>query len=305
MTTLRSLSAGDTVKQRRLSDRIEFLIGGEPFTSYVFGDDAAPRPYFYPLIGPGGGGLTRRFPMETGDPAEPTDHPHHRSLWAAYGEVNGQNNWEARAGHAVTRFRRFEETHSEDTLIAHSDWLDSQGRLLCRERLEVTIVPLSNGNRLLDWRIALTAPDDAPVTFGDTKEGGLCAVRLAAPLQGDRGGRIENADGAVGEAECWGKASRWCACSGRLSPGENEAGIAILNHPDGFGYPARFHVRSYGLFAANPIARRAFDPEAEPGDVTLAPGDTVYYHAAVVVFRGSPRDAGLEELWQQFAGISG
>jgi hypothetical protein len=291
------------VSQHRFADRVEFRIDGQPFTSYVFGDAAAPRPYFYPLLGPDGQPMTRRFPMETTVPDEPTDHPHHRSLWAAHGDVNGHDNWNAKPGHAFTRFRRLEETTADDALIAHADWVDANEHLLCRERLAVRIVALENQARLIDWQVTLTSPDDAATTLGDTKEGGLVAVRVAAPLMEGRGGKIENADGAVGEAACWGKPSRWCDYSGALTPGGDTVGIAILDHPESFRHPTIWHVRGYGLFAANPIGRQAFDKSAEPGDVTLEPGNSLHFHYAVVIHRGDARAANIQDIWTLWSGL--
>lgn len=282
-------------------DRVELRVGGEPFTAYVFGDPDAPRPYFYPLLGPGGAPLTRRFPMETTETDEPTDHPHHRSLWTSHGDVNGHDNWNARPNHAVTRFRRFEEHVPDDTIIAHSDYLDADGGLLCHERLTVRVIPLSEEQRLIDWRVTLTAPKDAAVHLGDTKEAGLVAVRLAAPLQGDRGGTIENAEGARGEGECWGKPSRWCDCSGRLTPDGETIGVAILSHPDTFGHPTHWHVRAYGLFAANPFGLSSFTKGAARGDVDLAPGESISFRYAVIPHRGDATTAGIKSLWQRWS----
>ena len=35
-------------------------------------------------------------------------------------------------------------------------------------------------------------------------------------------------------------------------------GVAILNHPDSFRFPTTWHVRTYGLFAANPFGWHDF-----------------------------------------------
>jgi len=289
------------VTQRRRTDRVEFHIDGQLFTSYIFGDAGAARPYFYPLRGPDGHCLTRHFPMETTVPDEPRDHPHHRSLWAAHGSVNGHDNWNANPGHAYTRFRHFGGTAANDTLVAHSDWVDAHESLLCRERLEVRLTVPADGVRVIDWRVTLTAPEDAATTFGDTKEGGLVAVRVAAPLQEDHGGRIENADGAVGESACWGRASRWCDYTGSLTSGGDTVGIAILCHPDSFRHPTPWHVRGYGLFSANPFGLQAFDKNAAPGDFVLEAGASLNFHYAVVVHRGNAQAADIEGLWQRWS----
>lgn len=283
-----------------MGSHINLSVNGEPFTRYVFGDPAAARPYFHPLLGPGGRAVTRRFPIETTDPTEPTDHPHHTSLWTAHGDLNGCDNWTTHPGHGATRFDHFEGEMSEGAFIAQSSCLDAVGRLLCRERLAVRVVPLPNDGRLIDWQVTLTAPD-APLRLGDTKEAGLCAVRVAAPLQENRGGRIETADGGVGEPECFGKPSRWCDYSGVLTPGDETVGIALLSRPESFRHPTRWFVRAYGLLAANPFGLQEFTGGAEQGEVALMPNEALYFHYAVVVHRGDAHSADIEGVWRAWS----
>src|ERR1043166_586847 len=86
------LSAEKTsgVQITQLPDRLHVEINGKLFTEYFFKD--VPRPYYYPLIGPGETAMTRNWPMKTAlDEAH--DHPHHRSLWFSHGAVNGQDFW--------------------------------------------------------------------------------------------------------------------------------------------------------------------------------------------------------------------
>src|SRR5438477_5963326 len=78
------------VKISRLEDRLRVEIDGKLFTEYFFKD--VPRPYCYPLIGPGEVALTRNWPMKT-TPNEEHDHPHHRSFWFAHGSINGHDFW--------------------------------------------------------------------------------------------------------------------------------------------------------------------------------------------------------------------
>jgi hypothetical protein len=294
------MPSSTAITQERGEDRVSFFVDGQLVTSYIFADPKASRPYWYPLNGPDGQGMTRRFPVEAPAPDEPTDHPHHRSLWCAHGDVNGIDNWNEPAGHAYSRFRRLEPQESPDTLVSHADWVDASDRLLCHERLFVRISAQEDGTRLLDWDVTLTAPADAPVTFGDTKEGGLVAVRVAAPLQESKGGQIAIADGGVGEKACWGKPSRWCDYTGRLTEGGETVGIAILSHLDSHGHPTHWHVRAYGLFAANPFGLAAFTSGAENGAVTVAPGESLRFHYAVVLHRGDAKAAGIERLWREW-----
>src|SRR5215471_6376191 len=73
------------VQISQLPDRLRIEIDGQLFTEYLFKD--VPRPYFYPVFGPGEAAMTRNWPMKT-TPNEEHDHPHHRSLWFTHGKVN-------------------------------------------------------------------------------------------------------------------------------------------------------------------------------------------------------------------------
>ena len=83
-------AAASDVKLTRADDRVRVEIGGKLFTEYFYTN--VPRPFCYPIIGPGGGAMTRNYPMVK-VPGEETDHPHHRSLWFAHSPVNGHDLW--------------------------------------------------------------------------------------------------------------------------------------------------------------------------------------------------------------------
>ena len=80
------------VKLKRQGARIDVFIGGQPFTSYFFGAES-PKPYLHPLRSARGTIVTRGFPMRKDIPGESTDHPHHRALFFAHGNINGIDFW--------------------------------------------------------------------------------------------------------------------------------------------------------------------------------------------------------------------
>ena len=89
-----------------------------------------------------------------------------------------------------------------------------------------------------------------------------------------------DADGRTGMAHVWGKRSNWVDYTAELD-GES-LGVAIFDHPQNPRHPTYWHARDYGLFALNPLARNAFDDQAEEShgscrraraDVPLARGD--------------------------------
>ncbi len=128
--------------------------------------------------------------------------------------------------------------------------------------------------RIIDFDFRIFA-SDGPVTFGDTKEG-MFGIRVASSMDVTRkqGGRITNAEGLTDE-KAWGKPSPWVDYVGPVK--DKIVGIAIINHPLSFRYPTTWHVRTYGLFAANPFGWHDFG-RPERGDYTIpgGSGDRVF-----------------------------
>ena len=69
-------------------------------------------------------------------------------------------------------------------------------------------------------------------------------------------------------------------------------GIAIFNHPSSFRYPTGWHVRTYGLFAANPFAERSFAGKDRRGrSYTLPQGKEIVLRYRVFLHRGDEKKA--------------
>jgi hypothetical protein len=152
--------------------------------------------------------------------------------------------------------------------------------------------------RIIDFDITLRA--ERAVEFADSKEGTF-GLRLRPVLQEDGGtGRIMNAEGLATEAEAWGKPSKWCDYSGEVD-GET-LGIAILDHPANPNHPVRWHVRGYGLFAANPFGLSAFSgDESQVGGIQLNGGESLRFRYRVVIHPGDALSADVEGLWAKYA----
>src|SRR4051794_14944753 len=98
--------ANSGVRITELTDRLKIELNGELFTEYYFAN--VPRPFLYPLMGPGNLPMTRDYPMK--EPAgEEHDHPHHRSVWFAHGAINGIDFWTERANCGKTLHVAFDE----------------------------------------------------------------------------------------------------------------------------------------------------------------------------------------------------
>jgi hypothetical protein len=295
---------------------IQVLAGGKEIARLV---SEGQKPYLFPLLGPSGLLMTRRFPMEKGVAGEDQDHPHQRSLWFTHGSVQGVDFWSegARAGSV----RQVEVVAAEGgpvrgRIVTWNKWLapagarlsdgrtaPPEGEKLLDDRRTLTFYPLERGALLIDVTISLRSAG-GPVVFGDTKEGTF-GIRLAEPLKETRGGTIVNARGGRGMDQAWGQPAEWIDYFGPL--GGETVGVAILDHPASFRHPTTWHVRNYGLFAANPFGYRDFSKgKAEKdGSFTLEPGKTMEFRYRVYLHHGDTEAAKVGAVYQGFASPPG
>jgi hypothetical protein len=186
-----------------------------------------------------------------------------------------------------------------DTIVERLEWEGKdRGPALLTETRTIRFMTFPDGNRGVDLTIALTPAGDQPVTLGDTKEAGLCSVRFNKDAA--EKGTITNAAGATGETDTWGKPSAWCDLSVTLDG--KPVGAAVLDHPGNPRHPSRWHVRQYGLLAANPFALHDYEKApAGAGNLTIAPGTTTTFRYRVVFHTGDAKSARLAEKFKAFA----
>lgn len=279
---------GAGVSLRDNGKQVDVEIGGRLFTSYHYADVPA-RPYLWPVMAPGEVQATRAYPMIPDVAGETHDHKHHRSMYFAYGDVNGVDNWSEEPGHGRTEHRTIDRIVSGSVyglLETTSDWLGAAGEHVLQQKLALTFWNTGADLRMVDVDLRLTA-DTCDVRFGDTKEGGLISFRVASSMDVPRGGKIENSWGGINEPENWGLAAHWCDYSGTA---EGKAvGICVMDHPDSFRYPTYWHVRDYGLFTANPFALHDYTQGRKEGSHLLKQGETLRFRYRALIHAG---DAG-------------
>jgi hypothetical protein len=267
--------------------------------TYVYRDDAIPRPYFTHLHAPGGVRVSRNHPPVAG--TDPVDHAAlHPGLWLAFGDLSGADPWRNKAPIEHDGFAE-PPTGGEGRgsfTVRNVYRAAPNGPALCREVASVTIVVRPSGY-LIVMRSEFT-PAGPGLAFGDQEEMGL-GVRVATPLSVKNGGRLLDADGDRDERGVRGKASDWCDYSGKVAG--RWAGITLMPDPANFR-KSWWHARDYGLLVANPFGRKALTKGPE-SRVVVKPGETfrlgfgVDLHASPVAEPTDPRAAYrdyLEEL---------
>jgi hypothetical protein len=154
------------------------------------------------------------------------------------------------------------------------------------------------GVRLIDVDIDLVAAH-GPVELADMKDAGLY-IRVPDSMAVDRGlgGAIVNSAGER-DAAAWSRKAEWVDYHGPVE-GEH-LGIAILNHPTSFRHPTAWHVRTYGLFCANPFGLKQMNPAAESGAVSLAAGERIRLRHRFIFHAGDERHADIAGAYRAYA----
>lgn len=291
--------AGQGVSVKEADGKVRVEIDGALFTEYHYQNVA--RPYLYPIIGPAGAPMTRDWPMAK-TAGEPTDHVHHKGLWFAHGSMNGIDFWSEQKAYGKTVHQKFLELKSgkdEGVIRALNEWVAPSGTVVCTDE---RLLRFRTGKevREIDYEITLIA-SHGPLTIGDTKEGSM-AIRLPATMSAggtNSLGHIITSEG-LRDGAAWGKPAKWVDYWGPVNG--KTVGVAIFDNPHNPRHPTRWHVRTYGLFAANPFGLRPFDKKAAgSGDLKLAPGERVTFRYRFVFHTGDETAARISDLYRTYA----
>src|SRR5262245_5514616 len=258
-------------------------------TRYYIGSTAEKykKAFFWPL-NTRGVNLLRGYPIEPKS-NEPADHPHHTGLYFCFGEVNGKEYW-SKTPITPKAIVKKEQGPGYARIVAENAWGEDLA-----ETQDITILNAGD-DVVMDWTITLKAAN-IPVVFAKdmkmAKEGAF-AARVTGQLsiaKGDAPETILDAKGDKGEKAARANGSPWVDYSGTVD--QKKVGISIMNHPSSFRYPSDWHVRAYGLFAANPWIIK--------GENSLAKGESITLKWRVYVHGG---DAAAGKVADVFAGYA-
>ena len=322
LTFATATRAAEGVQITQTNDRVRVEVNGALFTEYFFKMRQHPalmtdkngntttnptrHTYFYPLMGPGGVNMTRSWPMVPDAAGEEKDHPHHRSLWFAHGAVNGIDFWAETPKAGKIQHAGFSEVISgKDAgwIKSTNKWVAPDGKIVCTDERVFRVHNRPGNERLFDFEIKIQAPADRDVLFGDTKEGTM-AVRVNEEMRLIHGkntpgkGHIVQSTGVLDE-KTWGKRAEWCDYNGPV--GGKHVGIAIFDHPSNPVHPTYWHVRDYGLFAANPFGIHDFEKkEAGAGNLNIPAGQSVTFKYRFYIHEGDEKQAKVAERYKEY-----
>lgn len=311
------------VRFEKGQNRVDVIIGGRHFTSYIYGSEL-PKPMMVPVCSASGIAVSRRYPLVKMQEAS-DDHPHHVGIFFAVDRVNGTNFWNNVA--PLPQIKHAEITEMSTAtgagkLSTISHWMDKSGKVLLQENRGMSFIAgVHESEYAIDFSIDLTAKDTM-VVFDDIEEG-MFAIRVSdylresgsaailpppAPLPEESiagTGRYFSSNGDETARNVWGKRARWVALQGIRQ--RKVVGIAMLNHPESINYPTYWHVRSYGLFSANPLGQGDFQRQSKyqknpvlPLRLTLKQGETAHFRFLLIVYEGMRTQEEMEQRFRKF-----
>lgn len=298
MISVWAASAWAQVKLTHHADRVSVSIDGRNFGSLYFGTEAN-KPFFYPLTTASGVKVTRSFPLEKVE-GEPTDHPHQKGLWVGTELLSGMDFWEndssyrrPRMGKIVLKDVNRLSSGAEIGLLGfRADWISPDGDVVIVEDRTMTFYSGTKNARIVDVDVVFTALKE--VMFEDHQDA-VIGIRLSPAFDEKNGGMPINAEGLRGELATRGKPSRYLDWRTRVN--QEDVGVAIFDHPENLNAPARWHLRSFGFFTANPFGRKVFDSEAPSAAKELQPQQAIHLRYRVVVHSGR---FDIEAAWREF-----
>ncbi|GHT23592.1 hypothetical protein FACS189419_07760 [Planctomycetales bacterium] len=253
-------------------------------------------PYFNPLAGPVSG-LSL-----TSDSARPW--PHHRALFFGCDRVNGGNYWQESLsrGQIISQGPQFNKeslTPKSGTIIDKCLWKKGTEDPIIEDERKFTLRLLDDKRYIIDAEINLTALTD--ITIQNTNHG-LFGIRCAPELAPAGGGNMLSSEGSTSQAETLGKPAKWIAFFGKrpISGVDITEGIAVFcpskePHPTFKNCP--WFTRDYGNISPTPMN---FLNEMKMNPFNLPKGEELKLRYRVVAFTGTPQDAGLNDLWEEW-----
>ena len=244
------------------------------------------RPYIHPIGAPDGKGcLTDN---------QPWHHLWQHGLYTGLHGVNGVDFWEeGLGGNGLAHDGTFHPKPLTTPILkgnnvswmVETDWCSSSKENILTEYQKWSFEDIGTAFRLdLPWKLKA----HCDICFEQCSYGGLF---LRMPWHPSIGATALDSEGR-GRAEAEGKRSRWVAVSMPLCGREDNAGIAILEHPQNPVFPTPWRVDgNYGISPSRCIL----------GDWKLEKGESSLEAYRLFIFCGVIDSSIIEDEWKIFS----
>ena len=241
------------------------------------------RPYLHPILAPDGKGELTQF--------SPGHHKHQTGLYWGITRLNGRDYFHHPEG---THWRRIEVEITEQN-PDHVKWrtvydlLGEDGEPVMRET-QVWTAWLQDGSRIvldLKWRGQASPKQDVVVSKYDY--GGLF---LRMPWEEGTHAHVINA-ARHRDQRATGKRAMWLDIGMEIEGREDEAHIAIFDHPKNDGFPNAWRVdKQFGVGPSRAIL----------GDWRIKAGKDKQFFHRFLIYTGELRDKEVTDRWSAWSG---
>lgn len=287
------------IEKQEGKDALDVFVFDQHVVTYNYGSEWK-KPFLWPVKGAKEVHLTRDWPMVQPGVEKSEDHVHQKSMWTAHGAMNGVDFWGEgdKSGRQVSKEVTYGSGDGYGWIHAKNTWVDKDGNPIIDEEREYRFYATPESSRLFDASITFTA-SYGDVLWGDTKEGGIMALRIRPSMEERHGGMITTNNGK-GSKECWGKPAAWCDYSGDPD-GSGVQGITIMDHPGNLRHPTRWHVRDYGLNGANYFGLHDFDgTDTMDGEYTTKNGESLTFNYRMLLHTGDADAAHIPDYYADY-----
>nr|WP_299420234.1 PmoA family protein [uncultured Emticicia sp.] len=281
--SLSNTFAQTKIVAQKFNSKIDILVNKNLFTSYILSQDEK-YPFFFPVNGPSNASVTSM---------RNANYPHHSSLFFGCDEVNGGNYWQEglERGQIISIRADIIESGNDKVIIENECiWRRPNANAPIKDTRKITITAPSKDIYQIDFDVTLEMLMDVII---EKTNHSLFSGRMDADLAVINGGTMINSNGEKGEKETFGKKASWIDFYGKR--GDNQEGMAIMQHPSNEWYPAPWFTRDYGFFSPTPMYWPQNDKET-----TLKKGQTIKLKYRVLVHSGDTTTAKIAEQFEKY-----
>ena len=257
---------------------ITLLVRGQHFATYRFGGGGVPG--FTALYAPEARRITRVDDSGL-------------ALHMRHGNVNGISfgapTCDRPAGRIISRDIAARRGSQSVGFRHRCDWRGPDDTLALTEFSTVRALPGPGTGAVLDLDIRLVAPNERPISFGQTDDS-LLVIRAANAICAGGTGQVRNSRDDYGSAAIHGRQASWCACVGVVLGAT--VGFAFLDHPTNPYHPSPWNCRADGSISPSPFAWQAQE---------LAPGQQLRLRYRLHIHEGYVETGWAEERLSEFA----
>ncbi|MBI4622533.1 MAG: PmoA family protein, partial [Verrucomicrobia bacterium] len=269
-----------TLREDNVTHAISVYREGEAKPILTQNAGADFRPYIHPIVAPDGRGVLTEF--------SPSHHQHQTGLYWGFTKLNGRDYFHNPDNGYWRRVssRPIVAAGGEVKWNTVYHLLDAAGQPVMLET-QLWTMRDTGGRYLLE--LEWTGEALADITIGDYAYGGLF---LRMPWRaGMEGSAVNNA--RQGNERANGQRAVWLDVGLKVEGRDDQAHIAILDHPRNNGYPLPWRVDTQ--LGVGPS-------RASLGDWNIPKGKAAVYRHQFVVYTGKFNDLKIDEAWKDYTG---